>query len=49
MVHIVTVTADGYEWQGRPYEPLSAVARQITGKRWNGWVFLGLRNHRRAA
>ena len=43
---IVTVTADGFEWQGRPYRSLSAIARAITGTRWNGWVFFGLKNHR---
>ena len=42
----VTVLSDGYEWQGRPYRSLSAVARAITGTRWNGWVFFGLRNQR---
>jgi hypothetical protein len=45
--HTVTVLADGYEWQGRPYKSLSSVARAITGTRWNGWIFFGLRNHRR--
>ncbi|MBL4557784.1 MAG: DUF2924 domain-containing protein [Rhodobacteraceae bacterium] len=40
---IVTVTADGFEWQGRPYRSLSAIARAITGTRWNGWVFFGLK------
>ncbi|WP_173934278.1 DUF2924 domain-containing protein [Chelativorans sp. Marseille-P2723] len=44
--HTVTVLADGYEWQGRPYKSLSAVARAITGTRWNGWIFFGLKNHR---
>ncbi len=44
--HVVTVTADGFEWQGRPYRSLSAIARAITGTRWNGWVFFGLKNHR---
>ena len=43
---IVTVTADGFEWQGRPYKSLSAIARAITGTRWNGWTFFGLKNHR---
>ena len=43
---IVTVTADGFEWQGRPYKSLSAIARAITGTRWNGWVFFGLKNYR---
>ena len=32
--------------QGRPYKSLSAVARAITGTRWNGWVFFGLKNQR---
>ena len=45
--HTVTVLSDGYEWQGRSYRSLSAVARAITGTRWNGWVFFGLKNRRR--
>jgi hypothetical protein len=44
--HVVTVTSDGFEWQGRPYKSLSAIARAITGTRWNGWVFFGLRSRR---
>jgi hypothetical protein len=44
--HLVTVTTDGFEWQGRPYKSLSAIARAITGTRWNGWVFFGLKNRR---
>ncbi|WP_298566089.1 DUF2924 domain-containing protein [uncultured Aliiroseovarius sp.] len=47
--HVVTVTADGFDWQGRPYKSLSAIARAITGTRWNGWFFFGLKNHRRGA
>ena len=46
---VVTVLQDGFEWQGRPYQSLSAIARAITGTRWNGWVFFGLKNHRRPA
>ncbi len=41
--HTVTVLNDGFEWQGRPYRSLSAIARAITGTRWNGWVFFALR------
>lgn len=41
--HTVTVLKEGFEWQGRPYQSLSAIARAITGTRWNGWVFFGLR------
>lgn len=47
--HSVTVMQDGYEWQGRPYKSLSAIARAITGTRWNGLVFFGLKNRRAAA
>ena len=46
---VVTVLQTGFEWQGRPYQSLSAIARAITGTRWNGWVFFGLKNHRRTA
>lgn len=46
--HTVTVMQDGYEWQGRPYKSLSAIARAITGTRWNGLVFFGLKNRRSA-
>jgi len=44
--HGVTVRDEDYEYQGRPYKSLSAVARAITGTRWNGWVFFGLKNQR---
>jgi hypothetical protein len=47
--HCVTVRGDGFEYQGRPYKSLSAIAREITGVRWNGWVFFGLKNQRGAA
>jgi hypothetical protein len=47
--HCVTVMASGYEYQGRPYQSLSAVARHITGTRWNGWTFFGLKTRRGAA
>jgi hypothetical protein len=41
--HTVTVLADGFEYQGRPYKSLSAVARAITGTQWSGPLFFGLR------
>jgi hypothetical protein len=44
--HCVTVRDDGYEYQGRPYKSLSAIARAITGTRWNGLLFFGLKNRR---
>lgn len=47
--HCVTVRDDGFEYQGCPYQSLSAIARAITGTRWNGWVFFGLKNRKDAA
>jgi hypothetical protein len=44
--HRVTVRQAGYEYGGRPYGSLSAIARAITGTRWNGWSFFGLKNTR---
>ena len=41
--HVVTVRADDFEFEGRPYQSLSAIARHITGTRWNGWTFFGLK------
>ncbi|OJU24555.1 MAG: hypothetical protein BGN91_07820 [Nitrobacter sp. 62-13] len=46
--HCVTVRDDDFEYQGRPYKSLSAVARAITGTRWNGLIFFGLKNQRAA-
>ena len=43
--HKVTVLADGFEWEGRRYRSLSAVARGITGTRWNGLTFFGVKRH----
>jgi hypothetical protein len=47
--HVVTVTRDGFDYLGRPYQSLSAIARAITGTRWNGRVFFGMRPRRSAA
>ena len=41
--HVVTVRVNDFEFEGRPYQSLSAIARHITGTRWNGWAFFGLR------
>jgi hypothetical protein len=44
--HVVTVTADGnYRFEGRPYTSLSRIAREITGTRWSGPVFFGLKTN----
>lgn len=42
--HCVTVRDDGFEYQGRPFKSLSAIARAITGTQWNGWLFFGLKH-----
>lgn len=47
--HVITVLKDGFDWQGRRYKSLSAVARNITGTRWNGYRFFGLRDIKRNA
>lgn len=41
--HSVLVRTEGFEYQGRVYSSLSKIANDITGKRWNGWVFFGLK------
>ena len=45
--HSVTVRRDDFEYRGRAYKSLSAVARHITGTNWNGLVFFGLKNQGR--
>lgn len=41
--HSVMVHADGYEYRDKRYGSLSEIATVITGTRWNGWVFFGLK------
>lgn len=41
--HVVTVVDGGFEWNGRRFKSLSAVATSIAGTRWNGPRFFGLR------
>jgi hypothetical protein len=44
--YCVTVRDEDFEYQGRPYKSLSAIARAITATRWNGLVFFGLKSQR---
>jgi hypothetical protein len=37
------VSESGFEYQGRVYASLSEIARHITGTRWSGPLFFGLR------
>ena len=42
LLYRVTVAVDGFEWNGRIFGSLSAVARAITGVNWSGRRFFGL-------
>jgi Protein of unknown function (DUF2924) len=42
-MHEIFVTESGYEYCGVSYRSLSQVARKITGTRWSGPAFFGLR------
>jgi hypothetical protein len=42
--HRVTVLAEGFAWNGQTYDSLTKVAVAITGTRWNGPRFFGLRD-----
>jgi Protein of unknown function (DUF2924) len=44
--HQVTVIDDGFEYEGERYESLSVIARKITGTRWSGPLFFGLKGTR---
>jgi hypothetical protein len=45
--HRVIVLEDGFAYEGKPYASLSEIARLITGARWNGPKFFGLRANSR--
>jgi len=42
----VMVLAEGFAWNGETYASLSKVARAITGTRWNGPRFFGMRDQK---
>ena len=48
-MHRVAVMADGFAWNGATYPSLTKVAFAITGTRWNGPKFFGLRDNRSGA
>lgn len=41
--HVVDREGDGFVYRGRTYNSLSAIAREITGARWSGPRFFGLK------
>jgi hypothetical protein len=38
----VRVLASGFEYEGRRYRSLSAIAKTVTGAHWNGLLFFGI-------
>ncbi len=49
-VHVVTIGDNGaVHWNDKDWKSLSAVARAITGTRWSGPAFFGLKKKRSAA
>jgi Protein of unknown function (DUF2924) len=42
-MHEVLVVNEGFEYRGKRYESLSEIARLITGTRWSGPLFFGLK------
>ncbi len=45
---VVKVLDEGFEYESRRYHSLSAIAREVTGTRWNGLLFFGLAERRDA-
>jgi hypothetical protein len=45
ITHRAIVVDDGFLWDGTRYDSLSAIAFAITGTRWNGPRFFGLRDN----
>jgi hypothetical protein len=43
----VKVLVSGFEYEGRQYRSLSAIATEVTGTRWNGLAFFGLTSKRK--
>jgi len=46
-LHEVSVLPDGYEYNSETYASLSEIARRITGTRWSGPAFFGLRGRKK--
>lgn len=42
--HVVTVLEEGFEYRSKRYSSLSEIARAITGTRWSGPAFFGLKS-----
>lgn len=47
--HTVTVLDDGFEYDGKHWKSLTAIAKSITGNQWNGPLFFGLPERKKKA
>jgi len=45
VLHTVNVVDSGFTWNGQTYKSLTRIATLITGGKWNGPLFFGLRRH----
>jgi hypothetical protein len=48
VIHRVMVLEDGFAWNGQKHGSLSQIAQKITGTRWSGPRFFGLRQQRKS-
>ena len=48
VTHRVIVLEEGFTWNGKKYASLSDIAFRITGTRWSGPRFFGLRQQRKS-
>jgi hypothetical protein len=48
-MHHIMVLADGFAWNGETYRSLSEVAFSITGTKWNGPRFFGIKGHHKTS
>jgi len=46
---VVKVLDDDFEFESRRYKSLSAIAREVTGTKWNGFLFFGIDQNRRTS
>jgi len=47
ITHQASIPEDGFEYSGEHYQSLSEISQRITGTKWSGPAFFGLRRPRR--
>jgi hypothetical protein len=45
---VIKVLDKDFEFEGRRYKSLSAIAREVTGTKWNGFLFFGIADSKTA-